>query len=349
MILNLEANAPIDQVENLLERLRSMGFQVVMNRGGARISLAVVRGVDAKTRPELFTNLPLVEDVMPFRDKYKLTGRDFQDAPTVIDIKGTRIGGGNFTVMAGPCAIESPKQIMEIAEVVANEGATVLRGGAFKPRTSPYDFQGMGEEGLIAMKAAADAHGLVSITEAMRPEEVPLVAEYVDILQIGARNMQNFALLQAAGQSGKPVMLKRGLSATYNEFLLAAEYIVSFGNPQVILCERGIRTFETYTRNTLDLTAVPVLRELTHLPIIVDPSHGTGRRSLIEPMAKASLAVEADGVMIEVHTDPDAAISDAQQTICPEAFHHLMGTLRRMGEALDIPLSEKNQPTRMAS
>ncbi len=340
MILVLEQNVGIEQISELISRLEAMGLKAVMSRGTGRTNLAVIRGVDKTTRPELFTHLPLVEEVIPFRHKFKLTSRDFQQEKTIIEMDGVNIGDGSLVVMAGPCAIESRQQILEIAEKVAAEGASVLRGGAFKPRTSPYDFQGLGEEGLKYMREAAKLHGLLSISEVMTPEDVPLVSSYVDILQIGARNMQNFALLRAAGECKKPVLLKRGLSATYLEFILAAEYTVSCGNPNVILCERGIRTFDTYTRNTLDLTAVPVLQEMTHLPIIVDPSHGTGLRHLVPPMSKAAMAVGADGIIVEVHTDPDAAVSDAQQTICPMTFATMMKDLRALGSVTGMPMRE---------
>lgn len=348
MILNLERNASAVSIRQLIDRLEAMGFQVSMNKGEARTILAVVRGVDQNTRPELFSHLPLVEKVTSFGDKFKLSGKDFRPSRTVVDIGGLRIGDGSLTVIAGPCAIESESQINGIAEAVAKSGACFLRGGAFKPRTSPYDFQGLGEEGLKFMRDAADTNGLLAVSEVMTAEDVPLVAGYMDMLQIGARNMQNFALLKRAGMTKTPVLLKRGLSATYTEFILAAEYILSFGNPNVILCERGIRTFETYTRNTLDLAAVPVLREWTHLPILVDPSHGTGLRHLIAPMSKATLAVEADGIMVEVHTDPDASISDAQQTISVEAFDQLMKDLNRMGSAIGVPINDPIRAGRAA-
>jgi 3-deoxy-7-phosphoheptulonate synthase len=340
MILSLEPNASQEQITQLIDRLEGMGLEAVMNKGEGQSSLAIIRGEDKNTRPELFKHLPLVEKVTPFKNKYKLTSRDFQSEKTVIELDGVNIGDGSLVVMAGPCAIESRQQIMGIAAAVAAEGASILRGGAFKPRTSPYDFQGMGEEGLVHMRDAAKEHGLLTISEVIRAEDVGLVAEHVDILQIGARNMQNFALLQAVGECGKPVLLKRGLSATYNEFILAAEYTVSCGNPNVMLCERGIRTFETYTRNTLDLAAVPVLAEMTHLPIIIDPSHGTGHRHLVPPMSKAAIAIGADGIIVEVHTDPDAAVSDAQQTICPETFKAMMGDLRLIGSVLNTPVRD---------
>ncbi|MGY8986585.1 MAG: 3-deoxy-7-phosphoheptulonate synthase [Sphingomonadales bacterium] len=340
MILQLEQNASHEQIASLISRLDAMGLKAVMNRTGGHTNLAIIRGVDKNTRPDLFKHLPLVKSVTAFSDKFKLTSRDFQQEKTIIEMGDVAIGDGSLLVMAGPCAIESREQIWGIAEAVANRGASVLRGGAFKPRTSPYDFQGLGEEGLIYMRDAAREFGLLAISEVMSPEDVPLVSKYMDILQIGARNMQNFALLRATGSSDKPVLLKRGLSATYMEFILAAEYTVSCGNPNVMLCERGIRTFETFTRNTLDLTAVPVLQEMTHLPIVVDPSHGTGLRHLIAPMSKAAMVVGADGIIVEVHTNPDAAVSDAQQTISPQVFGEMMVDLRRIGQAIGTPLRE---------
>ncbi len=339
MILNLDKNASNADIQLLNDRLEAMGFQVSIGKDEVRTSLALVRGVDHNTRAELFSHLPLVEKVMPFPDKFKLTSKDFRQEQTVIELGNVKIGDGSLTVFAGPCTIESETQIYEIAEAVAKSGACVLRGGAFKPRTSPYAFQGLGEQGLKYMRSAADAYRLLTVGEVMTSEDVPMVSDYMDILQIGARNMQNFALLKEVGTSRTPVLLKRGWAATYTELLMAAEYILSFGNANVILCERGIRTFETYTRNTLDLAAVPVLRELTHLPILVDPSHGTGLRHLIAPMSKAALAVGADAVMIETHTDPDASVSDARQTISLETFGQLMADLRGIGDAMGIKIN----------
>lgn len=266
--------------------------------------------------------------------KDKLVSIEFQKLPTQIKVCEHTIGGGSFTVMAGPCAIESEEQIHQTAEIVAKAGAHILRGGAFKPRTSPYDFQGLGKTGLQFMSAAAKKNGLLSVSEVMDTQDIDLVAEYVDILQIGARNMQNFSLLKHVGKTGRPILLKRGLAATYIDFLMAAEYILQTGNPQVILCERGIRTFETYARNTLDIAAIPILRELTHLPIIVDPSHGTGLRNIVPSMALAARAVSADGIIVEVHPDPDNALSDARQTITPTSFHEMMEKIERLGTVI---------------
>ena len=257
---------------------------------------------------------------------------------TMIKIKGHVIGGQDFTVIAGPCSIESETQIHQIAASVAGAGATILRGGAFKPRTSPYEFQGLGEIGLQYLQSAAKQYNLLSVSEVMDTQDLDLVAKYVDILQIGSRNMQNFSLLKHVGKTGKPILLKRGFAATYKDFLMAAEYILSEGNPNVILCERGIRTFETYTRNTLDLAAVPILKDLSHLPIIVDPSHGTGLRKIVPTMAYAALAAGAHGVMVEVHPEPDKSISDAKQTISPHTFTNMMQVLRH----LEVSVKEAN-------
>ena len=273
---------------------------------------------------------------MTHNTKLKLVGKYHKQGKSVIDIHGLALGSGEFVVMAGPCAIESEAQILAIAKSIRQNGASILRGGAFKPRTSPYDFQGLGEEGLHFLRKAADTCDLRCVSEVMSIEDLALVEQYVDVLQLGSRNMQNYPLLKAVGKSRKPVLLKRGLSATYHEFLSAAEYILSSGNPNVILCERGIRTFETHTRNTLDIAAVPILRELTHLPIIIDPSHGVGLRHAVPPMANAAMAVGADGLLIEVHTTPDASVSDAAQTISTQTFANMMPILSKLAPALGM-------------
>lgn len=270
--------------------------------------------------------------------KYPLAGLESNDKRTKIKLGNATIGGGNFSLIAGPCSVESWQQISTIAKAVSQNSAVVLRGGAFKPRTSPYSFQGLGVEGLRLLKESAKMYKLACVSEVMSEEDVAMVAEQVDILQIGARNMQNFSLLKRVGQIKKPVLLKRGFCATYDELLSAAEYILGEGNSQVILCERGIRTFETTTRNTLDLAAVPILKKLTHLPVIVDPSHGTGVRELIAPMSKAALVAGADGVMIEVHPDPDSAQSDREQTISIEQFIDIVADLKKIAEAIEVPL-----------
>jgi 3-deoxy-7-phosphoheptulonate synthase len=265
---------------------------------------------------------------------YKLASRPFRPDGTVVKAGDVEIGGGRVVVMAGPCSVESRDQIMAIARQVAAAGAQVIRGGAFKPRTSPYSFQGLGEEGLRILREAADAHGLLAVSEVMDASQIALVAAYADILQIGARNMQNYNLLREVGRQTRPVLLKRGVAATIEELLLAAEYVLAAGNPNVILCERGIRTFETYTRNTMDISAIPIVHKLSHLPIIADPSHGTGRRDKVAPMARAAVAAGADGLIIEVHNDPDHALSDGAQSLRPDQFSELMDQLRIIAPAV---------------
>jgi len=353
MILQLKNTTTQDQILQLCDKLKMMGLQpLIRNANGNKAenkldnksensSIAIINGLDENINVDLFSQLTSVDKVIPFHKPFKLASNDLQPSRTVIDIKGTKIGGGHFVAMGGPCSIESKEQIFAIAKAVAKSGATILRGGAFKPRTSPYEFQGLGEEGLKYMSAAAKAYDLLCVSEVLSPEDVPMVTRYVDILQIGSRNMQNFALLKKAGETDKPVLLKRGFSSTYKEFLLAAEYILSAGNPNVILCERGIRSFETHSRNTLDIAAVPMLRELTHLPIIVDPSHGTGIRNIVAPMARAAIAVEADGVIVEVHTDPDNALTDAKQTISTEMFDDMMKTLNRLAKVMNIHIERR--------
>ncbi|OGT47492.1 MAG: 3-deoxy-7-phosphoheptulonate synthase [Gammaproteobacteria bacterium RIFCSPHIGHO2_12_FULL_41_15] len=287
---------------------------------------------------ELITTWEKMKFNQPFRTT--LASRELKKERTVIHIEQHLIGDGTFSVIAGPCSIESEDHIHQTANCVAVAGAHILRGGAFKPRTSPYDFQGLGKTGLKYLHDAAKKNNLLSVSEVMDTRDVDLVANFVDIVQIGSRNMQNFNLLKEVGKIQKPILLKRGLSATYMEFLLAAEYILQMGNPNVILCERGIRTFETYSRNTLDIAAVPILHELSHLPIVVDPSHGTGIRSAVPPMAYAAIAAGADGIMIEVHPDPDQAMSDAKQTISPQTFAEMMVVLRRIGQAIPIPMKQ---------
>jgi 3-deoxy-7-phosphoheptulonate synthase len=274
--------------------------------------------------------MPGIESVTPISRPFKLASRETHPEDTVIELKGTKIGNGSLTIMAGPCSIENPEMMIETAKAVAAAGATVLRGGAFKPRTSPYSFQGLGVEGLRYLAAASAETGLPTITEVMEPGQVEVVVEHSDILQVGTRNMQNYSLLTAVGKAGKPVMLKRGYGATIEEWLMAAEYIIAAGQPNVILCERGIRTFETYTRNTLDLTAVPLLHHLTHLPVIVDPSHATGKRWLVRPMALAAVAAGADGIMVEVHPNPNEALSDGEQSLTFDQFRDMAAAVRHI-------------------
>ena len=310
------------------------GLTPFENAGTDRVVIAVVGEIGGR-RPQLMARLeetPGVATVTPISKPYKLVSREFHPEDTVIRVLDAVVGDGSLTVMAGPCSIESREQLMETADFVAAHGATILRGGALKPRTSPYSFQGLGVEGLRYLAEARDRTGLPVITEVMEPNQVDIVAEYADILQIGTRNMQNFSLLLACGRAGRPVMLKRGFGATIEEWLMAAEYIVSAGNPNVILCERGIRTFETYARNTLDLTAVPVVHHLTHLPVVVDPSHATGKRWLVKPLAIGGVAVGADGIMVEVHPRPDEALSDAEQQLDFPAFASMMDAVTAVHE-----------------
>ncbi len=323
MILELKPH--VDEFA-LIRRLERMGFQAV-RQGQNRLS--IVRGIDKHVKPELFTALPEVAAVLPLKEKFKLASKAAQEK-TIIEIKGKTIGGSELFVIAGPCSIESIEQMEACAQMAVEQGAQSLRGGAFKPRTSPYEFQGLGEEGLKILHAVGVKHNLITISEVMDASQIDLCSQYVDILQIGARNMHNFTLLKELGRVKNPILLKRGFAATYQDLLLAAEYIMSAGNPNVILCERGIRTFETHTRNTLDLNAVPALKELTHLPIIVDPSHGTGHRSLVLPMARAAVAAGADGLTVEMHPDPDKAFTDAAQTIGPKAFAQMMKEVKRI-------------------
>jgi 3-deoxy-7-phosphoheptulonate synthase len=324
MIVAMQAGATETQINHICDRIREYGYAPHVIRGEERTVIAAVGHGDKKEHIEHLKSEDGVEDAFPILQPFKLVSKEVKAAKSAIRVGDVTIGDGGFIVMAGPCSVEGHDQLMTTAESVAASGAKILRGGAYKPRTSPYDFQGMAEEGLKLLAEARKRTGLKVITEVLDTEDVELVSEYADILQVGARNMQNFALLKKLGEAKKPVMLKRGLSATIKEFLLSAEYIVTHGNPNVMLCERGIRTFETATRNTLDLAAVPVLNELTHLPVIVDPSHGTGKRSLVRPLTKASVAVGADGVMTEVHPFPEKAWSDGPQSLRLEDFAAMM-------------------------
>lgn len=335
MILLMKEDISSEQANDLIDQLSSMNLKGVLSHENGRYLIHVVGGIRANTDLKPLSLLPFVDQILPFSPKYKLASHVLKKERTAINIQGRLIGAGNLTVIAGPCSIESEEQIHQIAEIVAASGATILRGGAFKPRTSPYDFQGLGEIGLKYMQSASKKYNLLSVSEVMDTKDIDLVASYVDILQVGARNMQNFSLLKQLGKAGKPILLKRGLCATYSDLLMAAEYILQTGNPNVILCERGIRTFETFARNTLDIAAVPILHELSHLPVIVDPSHGTGIRSIVPAMAYAALAAGADGIMVEMHPEPDCSISDAQQTISPQTFAEMMRVLSAIGEAID--------------
>lgn len=328
MIISMKLHATKAEIDHVCERIQEFGYRVHSIAGEQRVVIGVVGvGGDVGACLESLEATPGVETALRISAPYKFVSREFRKEKTTITVGKAVIGGSEFITMAGPCSVESEKQIMETAEAVAAAGATILRGGAFKPRTSPYDFQGMEGEGLKLLAKAREATGLAIITEVMSNSDVELVAEYADILQIGARNMQNFSLLKALGKCGRPVMLKRGLSATIKELLMSAEYVVAHGNPEVILCERGIRTFETATRNTCDISAVPVLNELTHLPVIIDPSHAVGKRSLVPPIAKAAVAVGADGMIVEVHPCPEKAVSDGAQSLTIEGFQLLMQQL----------------------
>ena len=318
------ASARKEDVDHVVSRVEELGYQAHVIQGVERTVVAAVGDERGKERLTSLEALPYVEQVIRVLKPFKLAGREVKKEDTVISCAGTRIGGTHFGVMAGPCSIESEEQIQETAEAVKAAGATILRGGAFKPRTSPYSFQGLEMEGLRILRRAGKSVQMPVVTEATTPEQVPVVAQYADMIQIGARNMQNYGLLRAVGKAQKPVLLKRGMMCTINEFLMSAEYILSEGNPNVILCERGIRTFETETRNTLDIQAVPVIKLHSHLPIIVDPSHAAGRWDIVIAMACAAVAAGADGIMVEVHTNPEPALSDGQQSLRPSKFAALM-------------------------
>jgi 3-deoxy-7-phosphoheptulonate synthase len=332
MLVVMQEGATEAQIQAVIDRLVNLGFNVHRSTG---VMHTVLGGVGAGDfDPTVFEVAPGVQSVHRIASPYKLASRSFRPSGTIVKVGGLEIGGERVIVMAGPCSVESKDQIERIAEIVAKAGAKVIRGGAFKPRSSPYSFQGLGEEGLRLMRDAADRHGLLVISEVMDHTQIPLLSAYADILQVGARNMQNYNLLRELGKQRKAVLLKRGISATIEELLLSAEYILSGGNYDVILCERGIRTFETYTRNTMDISAIPVVKKLSHLPIVADPSHGTGRRDKVAPMARAAVAAGADGLLIEVHHDPDAALSDGAQSLFPQQFSELIDQLRVIGTAV---------------
>jgi 3-deoxy-7-phosphoheptulonate synthase len=313
-----------EDIDYVVGRIEALGYKAHLIVGDQRSVIAAVGDERGKFRLQSLESLPHVEKVVPILQPFKLVGREAKIEDSVFDVGGVQIGGGRFCVIAGPCSVESREQILETAHAVKEAGATILRGGAYKPRTSPYSFQGLEDEGLVLLREAGNATGLPFVTEVVTPDQVSAVAEQADMLQIGARNMQNFGLLKAVGRANKPVFLKRGMMSTINEFLMSAEYILSEGNKDVILCERGIRTFETETRNTLDISAVPLLKKLTHLPVFVDPSHATGHWDLVIPMAKAAVVAGADGLMIEVHPRPSEAFSDGAQSLKPERFRQLM-------------------------
>ena len=328
MIISMRPHATREEIEHVCERIREFGYKVHSIEGEERVVIGVVGVGDVTACLESLEATPGVESAVRISAPYKFVSREFKKDDSVIKISGLEIGGDQFVMMAGPCSVESEKQIMQTAEGVAEAGAQMLRGGAFKPRTSPYDFQGLELEGLKLLRKAKEATGLAIITEIMSDRDVDLVAEYADCMQVGARNMQNFALLKTLGSCGRPVLLKRGLSSTIKELLMSAEYIVAHGNPNVILCERGIRTFETATRNTCDIGAVPVLDELTHLPVVLDPSHATGKRSLVPALSRAGVAIGADGLIVEVHPNPEKAVSDGAQSLTLEQFRKMMRDLQ---------------------
>lgn len=328
MIISMRPHATKAEIEHVCERIREFGYRVHSIVGEERVVIGVVGLGDVTACLESLEATPGVERAVRISAPYKFVSKEFKTEPTSIRINGLEIGGDDFAVTAGPCSVESERQIMETAEAVAKAGARMLRGGAFKPRTSPYDFQGLELEGLKLLRKAKEATGLAIITEVMSDGDVEVVAEYADVLQIGARNMQNFALLKTLGRCGRPVLLKRGMSSTIKELLMSAEYVVAHGNPNVILCERGIRTFETATRNTCDISAIPVLHEMTHLPVILDPSHAAGKRSLVPWLARAGVAIGADGLIVEVHPCPEKAVSDGAQSLTVPQFQAMMKELR---------------------
>ena len=328
MIISIKLHASREEVEEVCARIREFGYKIHTIEGAERVVIGAIGVGDVTPCLEALEAMPQVEKAVAISAPYKFVSREFRRERTVVRVDGTEIGGDDFVVMAGPCSVESESQIMESAEVVAEAGAKLLRGGAFKPRTSPYEFQGLELEGLKLLRKAKNATGLAIVTEVMSDKDIPLVTEYADLLQIGARNMQNFPLLKSLGKCGRPVLLKRGMSSTIKELLMSAEYIVAHGNPNVVLCERGIRTFETATRNTCDIVAVAVLKELTHLPVVLDPSHATGKRSLVPALSRAGVAIGADGLLVEVHPHPEKAMSDGAQSLYSAQFRQMMKELK---------------------
>jgi 3-deoxy-7-phosphoheptulonate synthase len=333
MLVVMQQDATEPQIQAVIDRLVEMGFTVHRSTGAIHTVLGGVGPMD-QFEPADFAVMEGVKECHRIVSPYKLASRHFRPNGTVVKIKNVEVGGPKIVVMAGPCSVETRDQIEASAEIAAKGGAQILRGGAYKPRSSPYSFQGLGEEGLQLMREAADRHGLLVVSEVMDASQIPLLVQYSDILQLGARNMQNFNLLRAVGGVSKPVLLKRGIAATIEELLLSAEYVMSAGNYNVILCERGIRTFETATRNTMDISAIPIVKKLSHLPIIGDPSHGTGRRDMVAPLALAAVAAGADGLIVEVHPDPDHALSDAAQTIAPQQYYDMMRQVRAVASAV---------------
>lgn len=328
MIISMQRHATTEEIESVISRIRDFGYQIHTIEGEERVVIGAIGVGDTSNCLEALSAMDCVENAVPISAPYKFVSKEFKPSRSVIKVgKDVEVGGDEFVMMAGPCSVESEKQILETAELAAKGGARILRGGAFKPRTSPYDFQGMEEEGLKLLAMAREQTGLAIVTEVMSDADVDLVAGYADLMQVGARNMQNFSLLKALGRCGKPVLLKRGLSSTLKELLMSAEYIVAHGNNDVMLCERGIRTFETATRNTCDIAAIAALREVTHLPLILDPSHATGRRSLVPPLARAGVAIGADGMIVEIHPNPARAMSDGVQSLDPAHWLGMMNDL----------------------
>lgn len=333
MIIVMKPRATEKSIERIVKKIEKAGMRAHVSKGTERTIIGAI-GDERVLQKQQLRSTEGVEKVMSVLKPYRLASREFHPENTIIDVGGVKIGGKKLVVMAGPCSVENRKQIITTAKIVKKTGVEILRGGAFKPRTSPYDFQGLGEDGLKLLAEARKLTGLKIVTEVMETEDVALVARYADILQIGARNMQNFKLLKAVGKIDKPILLKRGMSATLKEFLMSAEYIMSEGNHKVILCERGIRTFVEYTRNTLDLSIVPAIKKLSHLPVIVDPSHGTGEYEFVMPMSKAAIACGADGLMIEVHPNPEEAASDGYQSLMPKRFENLMREIKPIAKAV---------------
>lgn len=333
MIVVLEKNITDAQLKNVVKHLEDSGFAVHKSSGEERTILGAI-GVQPNFDTRKIKILEGVEEVYRITEPFKLASRSFKPNDTIIKINDVEIGSNEVIVIAGPCSVENEEQIMRVAEIVKKSGAKILRGGAFKPRTSPYSFQGLGERGLILLRKAADEFGLLVVTEVLENSMIDLIAKYTDIFQVGARNMQNYSLLKELGSVNKPVMLKRGLAATVEDWLMSAEYILSNGNPNVFLCERGIRTFETYTRNTFDISAIPVVHKRSHLPIIADPSHATGLRDKVIPMARAAVAAGADGLMVEVHHDPDKALSDGPQALLPHQFEDMMKQVKLIADVI---------------
>jgi 3-deoxy-7-phosphoheptulonate synthase len=346
MLVVMQAQATEDQVRAVCQKIESLGYRAHPMPGAQRTAIGIT-GNQTEVEPGTLEEMPGVQEVIRVTKPYKLVSRDTKPDNTILKFPGTpvTIGGADLAIIAGPCAIESHDQAFQVAERVARAGAQFFRGGAYKPRTSPYSFQGLGEEGLQIMAEVRDRFGLLIVTEAVDYESLDLVDKYADMIQIGARNMQNFSLLKRAGRARKPVLLKRGISATLEEFLMAAEYVMSEGNYNVVLCERGVRTFADHTRNTLDLSVVPAVQRLSHLPIIVDPSHGTGKRNKVTPLSRAAVAVGADGLIVEVHHDPDRALSDGMQSLYPDQFDALMQQVRQIAAVLGRTISNAAEAT----